>query len=352
MKKTKGITQAFFNQVFDPIVIYHIDPEHPLSLEYTVVEDVNPAYEQVMKKSRDEVVGKRFFDVWPKSESHWGDLLLRCLTTKRAAHYEGTSPATGTYLEAVAFSLEKNRVAVIFFNKTQWKRAEEALQRSRIKLRSLATQLTLSEETTRREIATDIHDRVGYSLVSLLRNLRELEQELPDVYHQRLRTAQTEVSALIVESRNLIFRLSPPSLKDLGLNPALEALAENLLSPHGITWALQGNENDILAKSADDAVCILLFRMTRELLINVVKHSKATQVTLTVRRGPAKIQVMVEDNGCGFNPDEIVRDNDIGHYGLFSIRERLTSLGGQFNLLSSPGHGTTVVMTAPRELRG
>lgn len=351
-EKTSPLTESFFNQVFDPIIIYQIDRTAPFSLDKVTIADANTAYEQVMKKSRADIIGKGFFDVWPQSEAHWGELLRRCIKTRRAAHYEGPSPATDTYLEAVAFNWGSDRVAVIFFDKTEWKKATDALVLSRKKLRELASRLTLSEENTRREIATDIHDRVGYGLVSLLEELRQLESETTAKGKERVHKAMNDVQALINESRSLIFKLSPPALKELGLNPALESLASILLTPQGITWKLVGNEDDIIAKAADDDVCILLFRMTREVLVNVTKHARAQNVTITVRRGKNKIQVMVEDDGIGFDPTQLSEGDMAGHYGLFSIRERLTSLGGSFNIISAPDLGTTIVMTTPRELRG
>ncbi|EHM12615.1 signal transduction histidine kinase [Jonquetella anthropi DSM 22815] len=348
---TGDLGKLFFEQVFDPIAVYRVNPG-PFDLDKVMYLDVNKAYEKVMKVKREQVIGRSFAQVWPNGEARWSDLIRACVTRRRAARSEGHSPSTGTYLEAMAFYLPPDRVAVIFFDQTKWKAAASALQDSQEKLRNLAARLTLSEEQTRREIAADIHDRVGYSLVSLLHLVRELKARSSDDESRELsRRCQKEIEGLVEETRTLIFKLSPPVLKDLGLNFALETLAENIFTPLGIGWTFQGDDDAVTALPVDDEICVLLYRMTRELLINITKHSKAKHAAIRVRRGQGKIQVIVEDDGVGFVPPSLrTEGNARTGYGLFSIRERLLTIDGQLNVLSEPGKGTTVVMTAPRML--
>ena len=159
---------------------------------------------------------------------------------------------------------------------------------------------------------------------------------------------------MISESRSLIFELSPPILKEVGINPALESLADNLLTPHGIKWELRA-KGTMADFWADDAVCVILYRMARELLINVIKHSGATRVTIIVNRGPGKIMVAVEDNGRGF-PDDFDLDHNEARketksFGLFSIRERLEPIDGALKIISIPGKGATVAMSCPLKLK-
>ena len=155
---------------------------------------------------------------------------------------------------------------------------------------------------------------------------------------------------MIAESRELIFELSPPILLEVGITPALEALADKLLIPRGIKWYVttRGCPKEY---PADDAVCIILYRMSREVLINVIKHSKAKSVHISVNRGPNKIQVVIEDDGVGMNPSLAEkRGRKKGGLGLFSIRERLLHIGGELRIISNES-GTTVSMLAPLKLR-
>ena len=91
--------------------------------------------------------------------------------------------------------------------------------------------------------------------------------------------------------------------------------------------------------------------MSREVLINVIKHAKAKSVHISVNRGPNKIQVVIEDDGVGMRPDLAEkRGRKKGGLGLFSIRERLLHIGGELRIISNES-GTTVSMLAPLKLR-
>lgn len=218
-------------------------------------------------------------------------------------------------------------------------------------LRELATKLTISEETTRREIATDLHDSIGHSLLSLLLDLRKLKENYhrPNAAESILDGAIESTERMIAESRQLIFELSPPILLEVGITPALEALADKLLSPRDIKWSVS-TRGQLKDYPADDAVCIILYRMSRELLVNVIKHAKAKHVHINVNRGPNKIQVVIEDDGVGMRKNFMPGRGNTGGLGLFSIRERLLHIGGDMRIVSNKD-GTTVSLLAPLKLK-
>ena len=348
--------KVFFERTFDPIALYHVEGDaRATAADRITFADVNPAYERVMKVRRKDIIGRSFADVWHGSEDRWARVIVECLRRARTMHCEGESRATGSYLEAVAFPLPPDMAAVIFLDRTEWKAQDDALQRKREELRALATQLTLSEEDTRRSIATDLHDRVGHDLLSQLKALRALQDRaLPPDVEEEVRALVRNTERLIAESRTLIFELSPPILKEVGLDPALKALAEDMLEPRGIRWELR-SKGTIEEFNADDAVCVILYRMTRELLFNVIKHSDATRVRIIVNRGPGKIMVAVEDDGrgfeAGFSLDDVERARTSRGFGLFSIRERLLPIGGEMQIVSVPGEGATVAMSCPLRLK-
>ena len=331
--------RILFERVFDPIALHRVEGNR------IVFADVNPAYERVMKLSRDNVIGKTFHDVWPDAESRWSDVIRDCLSKNRTVHCVGESVDVGGYLEAIAFPIPPDMAAVIFLDRTKLKRSGNALRKRQAQLRELAARLTLAEEDTRRGVATELHDRIGYDLIQQLRMLREIESRddaeniRPEI--QRL-IANTE--HIIAGNRSLIFELSPPVLKEAGLNPALEELAQNILEPHGIKWHIitKGSAEDY---KADDSVCVILYRMARELLINAVKHSGASEVNIIINRKPEIITVAVEDNGKG------LQSNTKG-FGLFSIKERLLALGGNLKIISEPEEGVMAVMTCPLKMKG
>ena len=364
--------KVFFERVFDPIALYRVDAgaKDVHDREKIFFVDVNPAYERVMHMNRLNIVGRKFQDVWPDTESCWFQIILDCLSLGHTVHCEGESCSVGRYLEAIAFPLPPCHAAVIFLDKTDWKESDDALKHKQEELRTLATQLTLGEENTRRAIATDLHDRIGYELVAQLGALRKLlEQPLPQDVVNEIRLLAGSTERLITQSRSLIFELSPPVLKEVGLNPALEALAKSLLEPHDIRWGLRCR-GSIREFNADDAVCVILYRMTRELLMNVIKHSKARHVNIIINRQAekercdcassgvreqGKIMVAVEDDGVGFDPsfnlDDAERAKAAKGFGLFSIQERLRAIGGSVRIVSVPGEGSTVAMSCPLKFR-
>ena len=186
------------------------------------------------------------------------------------------------------------------------------------------------------------------------RKIRELREKVRPALEAEMAALEANTEKMIRESRSLIFELSPPILKEVGINPALESLADNLLTPHGIKWELRA-KGTMADFWADDAVCVILYRMARELLINVIKHSGATRGTIIVTRGPGKIMVAVEDNGRGFPEDFDLDHNEARKetksFGLFSIRERLEPIDGTLKIVSIPGKGATVAMSCPLKLK-
>ena len=330
--------RILFERVFDPIALYKIEGNKIIFI------DINPAYERVMKLSRENIIGRTFNDVWPKAEAQWTRVIRECLKQKRTMHCIGESIEAGSYLEAIAFPIPPEKAAVIFLDRTKLQRSHNALKKRQRQLRILAAQLTIYEENMRRSIASDLHDRVGYDLISQLNTLRSIENmtdldEIKQAIHKLVRTTEN----IIAENRSLIFELSPPVLKEAGLNPALDELAKNILEPHGIHWQIitKGSPEEF---KADDSVCVILYRMSRELLINIVKHSGAKNVNIIINRKPENITVAIEDDGTG------LANNNKG-FGLFSIRERLLALGGNMKIISEQGNGLMIVMTCPLKLR-
>ena len=330
--------RILFERVFDPIALYRVEDER------IIFADINPAYERVMKLSRNDVIGKTFYDVWPEAEARWLGIIRDCLAKNRTVHCVGESVDVGSYLEAIAFPIPPDMAAVIFLDRTKLKRSDNALRKRQAQLRELAARLTLAEEDTRRGVATELHDRIGYDLITQLRILREIEA-LDDAENIRpqIQSLIANTERIIAGNRSLIFELSPPVLKEAGLNPALEELAQNILEPHGIAWHIitKGSAEDY---RADDSVCVILYRMARELLINAVKHSGASEVNIIINRKPEIITVAVEDNGKGLQ-------NSSKGFGLFSIKERLLALGGNLKIISEPEKGVMAVMTCPLKMK-
>jgi signal transduction histidine kinase len=236
---------------------------------------------------------------------------------------------------------------------TELEKAKVHLQQERRKrkrlqqtLRSLASELVLTEERERRHLATDLHDTVAQSLALCKYYLEELESEPITRPHQtKLDESVALIDQALEQTRSMIFELSPPILHDLGLQAALRSLATQMQHLHGINIDSAGNGE---GNQVPDELAVLLFRAVRELLFNIVKHARATQVSISLERNQERIQIEVVDDGIGFDPAEADRRRRRGSgFGLFSVSERLQHLGGSFEITSRPGHGTRAILTAP-----
>ena len=152
------------------------------------------------------------------------------------------------------------------------------------------------------------------------------------------------IDQTIQDTRTLTFELSPPVLYELGLEPALEWLVETFRARHNIETSYV---DDGEPKPLEPDLSGLLFQSVQELLINAAKHGHPSRIKVSSRRAGNHIFLEVEDNGCGFDPSQIgSASQSPPGFGLFSIRERLGSMGGGVQVRSRPGEGASVVLSA------
>jgi PAS domain S-box-containing protein len=226
------------------------------------------------------------------------------------------------------------------------KRAEEKIAAYEGRLRSLASELVLAEERERQKIAANLHDSVSQLLTAAKSRLATLKGSvhLPNAVKQFTLINELLAEA-IMDTRLLMYDLSPPVLHTLGFQATLEWFAKRVLVQHGVRVHLV---DDQLPKPLDDDMLVLLFSAVRELVYNAVKHAQVGQIKVSLERDDSTIRITVCDEGVGFDIARIGSNYDVtGGFGLFSIRERLANLGGDFRISSSIGFGTTVTLIAP-----
>jgi len=230
----------------------------------------------------------------------------------------------------------------LFSDVTERKQAEEKIHKFQQRLRSLTSQISLTEEQERRRLAICLHDQISQTLAVIRLKLATLQQPSSDGYTKQVASILELVDQAIQRTRSLTFDLSPPILYELGLEAALEWLAEQFQEQHDIIFKV---EDDGKPKPLADTCRSLLFMAVRELLVNIIKHAKAQNVSISILRVGKEVRVIVQDDGIGFNTSQIERQTNV--FGLFSIRERLRYIGGHFNLESRCGHGTRISLVAP-----
>jgi signal transduction histidine kinase len=214
------------------------------------------------------------------------------------------------------------------------------------RLRKLASELVVAEERERRRLATDLHDSVCQTLAVAKLRLLELRDRMPDGRaSEELDKASGLVNEATLEARTLIGQLSPKLLYDVGLEAAMENLAEQFHTRFGVEVAMH---DDGRPKPVGDDLRALLFRSAQEFLMNAVRHGKATKADVFLRRTGDRIELTVIDNGAGFaTPQTEVPCASAGGFGLFSIRERVKHVGGVLTVDSTPGEGTEILLSVP-----
>jgi len=211
-------------------------------------------------------------------------------------------------------------------------------------LRRLTSELTMAEQRERKRLSKILHDglqqhlataklRIGYFADKL--QAQDRKQEAYDI--------EAILSETMQMSRSLSVELSPPVLYEAGLAKALEWLTRWMRDRHDFNVELATACNPRLPED----VTILVFESVRELLFNAVKHAKVSWARVALLPGEnSEIRIVVSDEGEGFDPsllDTVASDS--GGLGLFSIRERIDSIGGRFDIASAPGKGCRFTLT-------
>lgn len=224
----------------------------------------------------------------------------------------------------------------------QNERLEHRVRERTQKLRHLSAEMAMTEERERRRLAQQLHDgpiqRLALSKIQLGRLRAAAGGEERGTFDELNQTIDTAVS----EMRTLLIQLSPPILYELGLAPALEWLAESVMKPHGIDCTVITDGGD--ARLSEETN-VFLFQAIRELLINIAKHAMARHARVELRSGDQTLTVIVSDDGKGFDTDTIVEHGKTGGFGLFSVRERLSMIGGTLEMRTNGG--ATVTMSIP-----
>jgi two-component system, NarL family, sensor histidine kinase UhpB len=222
--------------------------------------------------------------------------------------------------------------------------AAEELVRSRAELRALAARLQTTREEERTRIAREIHDELGQALTALKLDLAWLGTKRPRRNAAASRLTDLSITDRIDETMEVVRRIAselrPSVLDQLGLEAAIEYLAQEAARRTGISVNLHAEEFPKLP----DEVASHAFRIIQEALTNVTRHSKATRVDVTVRRVGAAITLGVEDNGVGFPTQSL---SGLRSLGLVGMRERALACGGTLTIRGAPGEGTAIVVTIP-----
>jgi PAS domain S-box-containing protein len=224
--------------------------------------------------------------------------------------------------------------------------ANLALEHTTSQLRKLGAKLARAEEQERKRIAQILHDQLQQLLVGARFNLYALERQVDEALRKNVHMARSAVEEALRESKSLVLELSPPILREGGIDHAMNWIRLRMKETHGLTVH---SEVDERANGIEEDLRQAIFHSVRELLLNVVKYSGVSTAEVTIAIRPdARIEVVVADKGCGFAPSTPDRrDGPECGFGLLAIRERFDALGGLMTIESAPKHGCRVTLMAP-----
>lgn len=208
----------------------------------------------------------------------------------------------------------------------------------------LARRCSQIEEVERRRLAGELHDRVGQTLTAINLNLKIVKSLLSEdsarAVHERLQEVQTLIEEAAVQIRDVIAELHPPVVEDFGLAEGLKWLAGRLQKRFDLTLSVSCDET-IGRLPAN--VEMAFYRVAQSALDNALRHSQATQISLTLRQLADRIEMVVEDNGIGFDPQLILKDKQYPSWGVKIMRERMLAVDGRLEIESEKGKGTRLV---------
>ena len=226
----------------------------------------------------------------------------------------------------------------------------DQLKKSREKYRKLAQQALLAQEEGRRKLARELNDKTSPILSKLEQDLQKLVEMAeaaktdPEV-SKRLNKARDLSSKLVCEINQMLDHLRPTFSDTLGLIPAIQHYAETNLTPSAIKVSF---EFDTSLSTFTPQIGTGLFRVIQGTISNIVQHSKAKKVKISLHREDDELVLQVIDDGVGFATSKITHIEESGRgAGLFSMKERIRLLGGQWHIESHPGKGTKVNVRVP-----
>jgi PAS domain S-box-containing protein len=323
---------------------------------------LNKAGERLLGYSEQQLLGKNDYDFFPKTEADFftskdrevlasGRLLdipeepiktrdgtIRLLHTKKIPipDQEGKP----LYLLGISEDITERKQV-----EEELLRNQELLQQQRMQLEDLTSKLITAQEHERRRIARELHDDFSQRMAALVLDVATIEQQpsvLPEQLADLLCPVRERLEQLSDDIHNLAYKLHPSLLEHAGLPAAVEDHLRELINRTALTISYKAHH---IPESLSLDYSTGLFRVLQESLQNVVKHAKATQVSVKLSGSSKGVGLSVADNGTGFDAQDTSAHQK--GLGLINMQERLRLLGGFLRIHARPGDGTKVCAWIP-----
>lgn len=224
------------------------------------------------------------------------------------------------------------------------RKIEAALQDSHERLRHLSIHLQKIREDERTTLSRELHDEFGQALTGMKLDVSWIKRRLPEndgLILERLNSVLAALDRTIITVQQMSARLRPVALDDFGLRDAVELAVRDLTKRTDIVSRIVSEPYNI---GLNDTVSTGAFRILQESLTNVVRHSRAQDVTISLKKKKGIFTMEISDNGKGITKKELVDPRSIG---LTGMHERAHAMGGTLTIMGVRGKGTTVTLTVP-----
>lgn len=322
---------------------------------HAYVDECNLAYRQL---AENQGLAHGESHAW-RADTPWSAVYLEHLeqAARQAYSIDGLQFSVGsgggrkTYLTGFAGVIEDGKLLRIWGvarDITQLIELNDSLRQKQARVQMYARQLASAEERARRATAVDLHDGIGQQLTGLALSLDAAAGHAPPEVRLLLSEATHTVRQIHAMTQRVIADLSPPGLYDLGLEAALQWLSVYMRGRDALQVDLQISVDD---KALDLELRILAFKLIRELLRNVVKHSGSKWAKATVTMTAEELFIDVVDHGVGFESQLSLFDTRTEGFGLWSVVERVREANGELTVDTAPGQGCSVSVTLPLQRR-
>lgn len=316
----------------------------------------NPSLLGTLDSEIQHLVGKTPLEAYP--DGRYQDLqtcVEEVVASGAEKQIEITRPAQGNdeyyyhfrFVPEHANTGEVIGVLAIGQNITDNKKKERQIKESRDMLRELAARRDSAREEERKRIAREIHDELGQMLTAQRLDIATLKfqfgkanpmldercQHLIEISDQTIRVVRNVATAL------------RPAAIDMGIGASLSWLATEFHNRTRISCRLTLNEDELFL---DEEQALALFRIVQESLTNIARHAEAQHVDICLKAFGNRYHLLVSDNGKGFDANELRTKS----FGLVGIHERALIIGGEANVISAPGRGTTIEIRIPNNQTG
>lgn len=337
-----------------------------------VVTSWNKSAERMFGYTAEEAIGKKITLIIPDERLKEEDEILRRLRNgERIDHFETVrerkdgsrldisltiSPIKGSDGEIIGASKiarditkrKETEEKLKKINQTLEERVEDRTRELQIyqqKLRSLASELRKAKEQERHNLATELHNNLGQMLTMAKMKLDETDTALfSDEASNNLNDLSKLLDDTLTYTRDLMMQLKPPPVLDKeDIKEILEWIVRQM-KQYDLEVIF---ENDDKPKLLGEEERRTISQCVRELLTNVVKYANVNKAYLKLTQSNGKVKVTVEDEGKGFDKNDIGEFSNKGGFGLFNIREQMHWVGGSFDIISELGKGTKAMLSIP-----